>query len=112
MNTKELSEYLAKNCYCKDSAIRTDEIPIRGMTILRLRDTILVNGWRILLEDLERQVYITSIKGGFLRMNKADVALHLCDKQLRIALYAREGILNQHTSEDVLNEIQRVFHKD
>lgn len=111
MNRIELAAYLAEKCMLNLKEIRTETIEIRQMTLIQLRDAILTNGWRILFEDLEQQVYISSIKGGFFKMNKATVALHIEHTHLQIAMYAREGIINQHTCEDVRNEIKRAFEK-
>lgn len=107
MNLQELNHILIANCDVKQSGIQNDTLTVGELSFLKLRDMIIADLGKIVLEDTERQVYIASIKGGFLHRNTAAAAFHLDQNLLQIAVYANEGLINQHTCEDVINEIKR-----
>lgn len=76
--------------------------------LLALRDILFCLG-QIRFEDLERQIYIADIKGGFLKMNTATVAVQVTTNAILFAASAAEGIIYQHTSEDAINEVKKAI---
>lgn len=112
MNKEQLNEYLSKKCNVPIKLIKNSSVTIAALSLFKLRDIILSQLGTIQYEDVDNQIYIAAIRGGFLKKNTATVAFHLFENQLLLAVYAREGIINQHTSEDVFNEIQKVLQKN
>ena len=109
MNTVQLNELLSKKCDVPIQSVKNYSFNTNKLPFLKLRDIIISQLGTILYEDTCNQAYIAAIRGGFLNKNTAMVAFHLLENQLNIAAYAREGIINQHTSEDVIHEIQKVL---
>ena len=109
MNSKQLSEYLAQKCDIKLCAINNYKYVTKSLPFLKLRDIIMAKRWKIHYEDSENQVYIVSVRGGFLGRNTAVVAFHLSDDLLFLSVSAEEGIINQHTCEDVNNDIYKAL---
>lgn len=105
MSFQELNNMLCEAANITKDKIQNVELTVNGLSFLKLRDAIIRIG-RIHSEDIERQIYIASVGGGFLKKNTAVVVLHLNSKSLQISLYAKEGIINQHTCEDVIDEIK------
>ena len=62
-------------------------------------------------EDIKKFQYDSSfmvaarIKGGFLSMNPALVLCSICDDQLWISTYAKEGLIKQRTAEKLLDRL-------
>lgn len=52
------------------------------------------------------------IKGGFLSMNPALVLCSLCDDQLWISTYAKEGLIKQRTAEKLLDRLCAEFKQE
>lgn len=83
-----------------------EEWQVNGLTILKLRDIIISLG-QIYYEDLENNIYIASICGGFLKKNPATTAFKLESGRLTIAISANEGLIKQDTCEVVIHEIRK-----
>lgn len=101
-----INKILIKNTIVKEDKIVNKSIKTNGLTFIKLRDVLFKLG-KIHKEILEDNIYIAVINGGLLKKNKAYVVLQLYEKELIIASYADEGILNQHTSGGVIDEITR-----
>lgn len=86
--------------------ITSDSIKVSDFTIFNLRDLLLELG-TIYREDIDENTYIAKIKGGTLKKNEAIVLAVLDNLDLRIAIFAKEGIIKQKTSEGILNEIRK-----
>ena len=52
------------------------------------------------------------IRGGFLSMNPALVICSICEGQLWISTYAKEGLIKQHTAEKLLERLRREFEEE
>ena len=72
---------------------------------------ILLTIGNIHITNEEEGVYVATINGGVMKKNYATVVIELQDEKIRIAVYADEGIINQHTSEGVINEFERYINK-
>lgn len=77
---------------------------------MKLRD-ILIGIGKIYFEDLEKQVYVANIGGGIRNKNSVLTALCLEKEQLKISMYAREGIITQHSCEGVIDELKKLLQK-
>ena len=110
MNFKELNEILKNETNVKESKIRNTTIDVNGLQFLKLRDIIMERG-KIFLEDTDKQVYVASIGGGISKKNPVLMALCLENEQLQISMYAKEGLINQHTCEGVIDELKRSLQK-
>lgn len=52
------------------------------------------------------------IRGGFLSMNPALVICSICEGQLWISTYAKEGLIKQHTAEKLLEKLRKEFEEE
>jgi len=52
------------------------------------------------------------IRGGFLSMNPALVICSICEGQLWISTYAKEGLIKQHTAEKLLERLRKEFEEE
>lgn len=77
----------------------------QGLSLSNLAHISYILGNEV-FEDLEEGYYIAVIPGGLLNQNSATVLLELNNDELNIAAYAKEGLINQHTVEGVINEIE------
>lgn len=98
------------NILCEKASVRKDKIINAAIyapdyNLLKLRELLMTKG-KVYLELEDKKAYIATIKGGFLNLNHATVAVMLNGDYLLIASYAEEGLINQHTSEGVLNELR------
>lgn len=85
--------------------IKNVAFKVSNLPFLKLRDILLTRG-QIFLEDLEKQIYCACINGGFGRLNPVLLVVQLKEDYMYISIYAREGLIKQHTSEGVLDEIR------
>lgn len=107
MEYKELNTILMENiASVVEKKIQNLTISANELTFSQLRDILIIMG-RVLLEDTKRHIYIVRANGGALKGNSAYLALHLDSGCLLIAAYAKEGIINQHTCEGVINELKK-----
>lgn len=113
---REFEDYSSINkklidvCGAKEKKIVNDTFAVVGLTLLKLRD-ILVRMGKIHLEDSENSIYVAIIPGGFAKRNYATVVLQLNEDNVKIAAYADEGIIKQHTSEGVINEFRKCIEQ-
>lgn len=85
--------------------IKTYQFKQKNLTNMRIRDMLFRTG-NILVEDLDRSLYIASVRSGFLKMNTAIVGFNLSKNNLNIAVFVKEGLLKQNTCEGIVNEIK------
>lgn len=110
MDNIVLNEILLSKVVVNNHEVIDSEWEVEGLSFLKLRDILIVKG-KVLFEDLVQQVYVAAIRGGWLKLNTAYVAFHLCKERLKIAVIADEGVFNQHTREGVLNELKESLGK-
>lgn len=109
MDKSKLNEYLYEKILdIEQDAIHNVQFKVTNLKLLKLRDILMVAG-TIYVEDIDNKIYIASLKGGFLNKNTAVVAFCLDGDYLQTAIYAKEGLIKQHTYEDIVNEINRLF---
>lgn len=80
-------------------------------SISDIRDFLCANG-NIIIENLNGFLYIATISGGFKNMNYAITVLKLENEKLHIYAVAKEGLINQHTSKNVIDKIKAEFLND
>lgn len=105
-----ISELLVKQCDAKIEKIVNASFPVKGLSILELREALIMVG-RIHLEDLDEQIYIALIPGGIKKKNIAYVGLKLTNDVLYISAYSEEGLIKQNTSKGVIDEIANVLEE-
>lgn len=79
-------------------------IEIRNFTLINLRESLIGLG-TILYEDLDNNIYVLSVKAGFADKNNAVIMCQLNDDSLLLLGYAKEGLINQHTSEKAVDKV-------
>lgn len=93
----------------KEKGMIFKQAAVTKLTFAQLRDSLLGLG-RILEEDFENKIYVTSIAAGVADRNAAVVAVRLSGDSLDLAGYAREGLIKQHTAEKAIEKICTVIH--
>lgn len=106
MNFQELINEMTTFNSVKADKIKTYQFTTNNLTIIRIRDMLFKIG-HILIENLDKKLYIASIKSGFLKMNTAIVGFCLLKNDLHVAVFAEEGLIKQNTCEEVINEIKK-----
>ncbi len=101
-----VNQLLKDVCDAKDKAIQNKTIESNGLSMRKLSEVLVLLG-KVHREDLVNNTYVAEIPGGIANKNHAVVALELSENALKIAAYAEEGLINQHTSEGVIKEIER-----
>ena len=74
------------------------------LSFFQVRDKLFQIG-NILEEDEAQHIYVVLIKTGVWDMNSAIFALQLCDGNIEISGFAKEGLLNQHSYERAYKRI-------
>lgn len=105
MDKNKLIEILNKHIKTKAEKIVFYMERIQNIKFTKLRDSVYFLNGNILEEDLENHIYVASIKGGMFNSNYAYVVMQLENDELSVAIYAVEGLINQHTSENVLEKL-------
>ena len=72
---------------------------------LQLRDGLIALG-EIMKENQEEQLYVSVIKTGLFSKNPAAVSAIIDGNKLHVMVYANEGIIDQHTSERAIDQIE------
>ena len=109
-NVQLLDELLINRVNAKEEKIIHNKYQVEGLAILKIRDILMIKG-KIYLEDLENSIYLARINGGWRKRNPAYLAIRLVNNELCLSVYAREGIINQHTSEGVINDFKNTIEK-
>lgn len=102
---KLLEEYGCKN----PDLIKETVISDCSLSILQVRDTLLLHG-EILHEDLNKQVYVATIRAGIKDMNSALIALKLHENKLFVAGYAKEGVIKQNMVDQAFQKLEDAVH--
>lgn len=110
MDFYKLNNVLEKSARIEPDKIINRQFNINNLSLLKLRDYLILMG-KIHYESVKDKIYIVSIKGGFFKMNSAILAAYFQTDKLMIAVYAKEGIINQHTCEGVINEFEKKLSK-
>ncbi|MEE3471737.1 MAG: hypothetical protein VZR24_13820 [Butyrivibrio hungatei] len=100
-----VNNLLVDICDAKENKIINRTYNVKNLTMQKMADVLIKQG-KVYREDLENKTYVASIPGGIAKKHYAVVAIELQDNTLRIAVFAEEGIFNQHTSEGVLHEFE------
>ncbi|KEY47148.1 hypothetical protein ACVRXT_04560 [Streptococcus lutetiensis] len=93
----KLKEYIS----VKENRVVEKETPISNISFALMRDRLVGKG-RILEENLNIPYYIIDVKSGFLNKNSAIVFIKWNIDKLEIYAYANEGLINQHTADEVV----------
>ena len=105
LNKELIAEFSAKEKNIHDETFKVD-----GFSLMKLRDILFGLG-KIYSEDIENNKYIAYIYGGFFKKNRATAIFKLVDDEILVAIYAKEGLFNQHTCEGVINEFRKRIEK-
>ena len=105
MDYEELIKIMDSIAVIEKEKITRKEYVVHNLSFMKLRD-VLINCSHILYEDIERNIYIAEIKSGFFKKNAAITAFQLDHNKLKVLIYSKEGLVNQKTTEGVINEIK------
>ncbi len=100
-----VNNLLIDACDAKEQKIINKTYKVENLNMQKIADVLIKQG-KVYREDLEKNTYVASIPGGIAKKHYAVVALELQDHILKIGAFAEEGIINQHTSEGVLDEFE------
>jgi hypothetical protein len=103
---KAINKKLMDVCRVERQNIFNIKYETNGLSLVKLRD-ILIRMGRIHSEDFDNSCYVAVIPGGIAKKNYAIIVLELQKDILRIAAYADEGIIYQHTCEGIIDEIEK-----
>lgn len=102
----KINEILKDTCKVKESKILNKTFKVENLTMRSLAWILLEIG-KVKQEDLENNIYIATIPGGIAKKNYAVVVIELTERALRLAAYADEGLINQHTSKGAVDELEK-----
>ena len=93
-------------CYVSVSkrGLESRKLLIKNCKIEKVRDVLMKYG-DILEEDLKDGIYVSSMKSGVGNMNRTIIATHIDKENVYIVAFAREGLINQHTSCKAVSKI-------
>lgn len=99
------------NAYSKieEKKIITVTVSSNGISKIKLRDYLMEIG-TILEFDEKAGIYVATIKAGIGNKNSAIIGIMMKDKILYIASYAKEGLINQKTSEKAIEKVLSVVN--
>ena len=102
----KINKFLCEKTIVKEAQIVNMTYKVKNLSFMRIRD-ILYGLGTIYFEDLAESMYFAVLPGGFMKKNNVYTAVELNADMLKIALFANEGIIKQHTCEGALNGIER-----
>ncbi len=105
MDYKKLNKILSDCTDVKVEKIKNATIEVNNFPFIRLRNIFIENG-TIHQEDIQNNVYVAVVKGGLGNKNPAWVAAYCGSESVLLAVYSREGLINQHTSDTVIKKIR------
>lgn len=105
---KELNRLLEEFAVVNMKKIENCEIAVKGISLMKIRD-ILIGMGTILKEDTAKKIYVAVLMGGFAHKNKATAVFKLSSNKILISIYAKEGIINQHTCEGIIDEFKEAI---
>ena len=106
-----MNEFTVVNQILKDSVISAEnnivneEIKVKALSFIKLRDILYVTG-QIITENASEQVYIATIKSGFLKLSSVILAVQLQEDCVRIAAYSRGLINRKKVSKGAIDELR------
>ena len=103
----KLEKLLKKYGYSEKCTIHEVEIFDCVISFMQLRDGLYLVG-NILQEDRDEQIYVASVKTGFLNMNHVVVAMQLKDNVLFVMGFSKEGIIKQNLCEKAFSTIKNI----
>lgn len=80
-------------------------IDSNGMTLLRIRE-LLLSRYNIVVENIEKQYYICSIKLG---TAYAACVVRLCSNQIEMYAFAKEGLIKRDLAKKAIYDIKGVL---
>jgi hypothetical protein len=107
---EKINRILKEACNLKESEITNKTYEVENLSMRSLA-WILIEIGKVKKEDLENNIYIATIPGGIAKKNYAVVVLELSENELKLAAYADEGLINQHTSNGAINEFEKHLSK-
>lgn len=110
MNEELKNVLIDNNVPVKEDKLIEDEIKVRKLTYLKLRDAIWKVG-RVVAELEDENIYLAAIKNGKVG-NTAYLALKFLPGRVEIVGYAKEGLFNQHTTEKAIKELEKALIPD
>ena len=111
MDYKELNEILVEYGEVEKEKIQNATIKTGEISIMRLRNVLIING-KILEEYLEKNLYIATVNGGLAKMSKAWVVAELDKDCVKLAVYAKEGLIKQNISQGVIKLLADALQKE
>lgn len=100
----DLQKLLMEYCNANPDMVIEKTVPSCELSITEIRDKLYLLG-NILHEDLENQVYVTTVRSGIANMNSAVVAIQLSGDTLRIIGYGKEGIIKQNICAQAIQKV-------
>ena len=80
-------------------------IDSNGMTLLRIRE-LLLSRYNIVVENIEKQYYICSIKLG---TAYAAFVVRLCSNQIEMYAFAKEGLIKRDLAKKAISDVKGVL---
>lgn len=110
MNEELKNVLIDNNVPVKEDKLIENEIKVKKLTYLKLRDAIWKVG-RVVAELEDENIYLAAIKNGKVG-NTAYLALKFLPGRVEIVGYAKEGLFNQHTTEKAIKELEKALVLD
>ena len=110
MNEELKNVLIDNNVPVKEDKLIENEIKVKKLTYLKLRDAIWKVG-RVVAELEDENIYLAAIKNGKVG-NTAYLALKFLPGRVEIVGYAKEGLFNQHTTEKAIKELEKALMPD
>jgi hypothetical protein len=98
--TKKIEKFIA----IREEEIEEKIVDVNNLSFINLRDSIIGLG-TILDEDFGTQSYVVNVPSGIANRNSAVVVVQLYENQLFLLGYAKEGIINQHTTSKAIEKL-------
>ena len=105
MDYNKLNSILSDCADVKLDKIKNETVKADNLPLIQLRNIFIENGV-IHYEDLQNNIYVAVVKGGLGGRNPAWVAAYCGTDCVLLSVYAREGLINQHTSDSVIEKIR------
>ena len=104
----DLKKLLIETYRIDPKSIYDYHIVVIGLKFIKIRDYLIIKG-KIYYEDLNNKIYVAIVYGGIGHKNPAYLAMQLIENKIIINISAKEGLINQHTIEGVINEFKAEF---
>ena len=100
-----VNQILQESVISAENKIINEEIKVKALSFIKLRDILYATG-QIITENTSEQVYIATIKSGFLKLASVILAIQLQEDSLRIAAYSRGLINRKKVSKGAIDELR------